>query len=110
MEVEEPATSQTVCRSPANPGSISVPVLDRELASQVNVQFHGVDYSMCVSCHGGDVLVVELEDVESFTSWRGEFTAKCEQQPFQAKQATSASNAWVTRRQGNSQLQPQLQQ
>jgi hypothetical protein len=110
MEVEEPATSQTVCRPPAIPGSISVPVLDRELASQVNVQFHGVDYSMCVSCHGGDVLVVELEDVESFTSWRGEFTAKCEQQPLKAKQATSARHAWAARRRWRLQLQPQLQQ
>jgi hypothetical protein len=79
MEVEEPATSQTVCRPPAITSSISVPVLDQQPASQVNVQFHGVDYSMSVSCHGGDVLLVELEDVETFTTWRGEFTAKCEQ-------------------------------
>eukprot|EP00775_Hariotina_reticulata_P002480 gene2480-2784_t len=42
---------------------------------QVDIEFHGISYAVCITVHE-DVLVVEIEDRDSFNKWRGEFTSK----------------------------------
>jgi hypothetical protein len=51
-------------------------VLATEL--QVDIEFHGVLYSINISTRADEVLVVEIEDKDSYERWRGEFAAKCE--------------------------------
>jgi len=46
---------------------------------QVDIEFHGITYAVCITVHA-DVLIVEIEDRDSFNKWRGEFTLKCELQ------------------------------
>eukprot|EP00879_Flechtneria_rotunda_P015934 GHRR01016664.1.p1 GENE.GHRR01016664.1~~GHRR01016664.1.p1 ORF type:complete len:521 (+),score=205.06 GHRR01016664.1:133-1695(+) len=42
----------------------------------VDIEFHGVLYTITISTRGDELLVVDLEDKDTFDRWRGEFGAK----------------------------------
>lgn len=49
------------------------------MPSQVDIEFHGVLYTITIRVHGEEVLTVEIEDKDTLDRWRGEFAAKCKQ-------------------------------
>lgn len=46
----------------------------------MELELHGVVYSVSVCAHGDELLVVKIEDTDTLDTWHGEFAAKCEQQ------------------------------
>eukprot|EP00878_Enallax_costatus_P024901 GHUV01026600.1.p1 GENE.GHUV01026600.1~~GHUV01026600.1.p1 ORF type:complete len:235 (-),score=70.08 GHUV01026600.1:212-916(-) len=46
---------------------------------QVDIDFHGVLYTITISVDGEEVLRIEIEDKDTLDRWRGEFAAKCKQ-------------------------------
>ncbi|WIA12570.1 hypothetical protein OEZ85_006230 [Tetradesmus obliquus] len=44
--------------------------------AEVDIEFHGVLYTISIHNRSNEVLVVEIEDKDSFEQWRGEFAAK----------------------------------
>uniref|UniRef100_A0A383WMQ5 Coiled-coil domain-containing protein 61 n=1 Tax=Tetradesmus obliquus TaxID=3088 RepID=A0A383WMQ5_TETOB len=44
--------------------------------AEVDIEFHGVFYTISIHNRSNEVLVVEIEDKDSFERWRGEFAAK----------------------------------
>lgn len=46
---------------------------------QVELELHGIVYTVSVLVHGEELLVVKIEDKDTLDTWHGEFAAKCEQ-------------------------------
>lgn len=64
---------------------------------QVELELHGVLYTVSVLVHGEELLVVRIEDRDSLDTWHGEFAAKCEQSK-QQQRGHCTSGAWLTGR------------
>lgn len=47
---------------------------------QVELELHGVVYTVSVLVHGDELLVIKIEDKDTLDTWHGEFAAKCKQQ------------------------------
>lgn len=47
---------------------------------QVELELHGVVYTVSVLVHNVELLVVKIEDKDTLDTWHGEFAAKCKQQ------------------------------
>lgn len=58
---------------------------------QVELELHGVAYTVSVYAHGEELLVVKIEDKDTLDTWHGEFAAKCKLQTVSASSARVAT-------------------
>jgi N-acetylneuraminic acid mutarotase len=82
MVVTHPLGAPVTVGTSASPPSavyhtVLVKLTNKWRLVQVDIEFHGITYAVCVTVNA-EVLVIEIEDRDSFNKWRGEFTSKCE--------------------------------